>query len=304
MNTGVVTKWFRAGILLSAVFISSGTGSFAASGDPVLLEALGNFACTSDPSLQDNIKKIITDSPNVIFLNCEIDLTANDPRAIATGLDIPPLQKLCSQKKRAYHERLEVFGVRSMMFVVNGSFDARGDHVEPAIKASQSLQKVLKASVTKRSGYLDIRLPDLGMRTEAKIYLYGIKPTRDEQRIFVDSSVDMTPDVEREIRDNPFQSFVSQKRISPLSIRPAISVDEIGEWDGRNLSFSLPLPELGDLEETLQTMSYTLVVQEGDISGKVLALGQYLSGKEISWLSSRQDVFHGAILQSSMPPNM
>lgn len=304
MNTTVVIKRALIAIIFLTVVLTGGLKSFASSGDPVLVEAMGNFACAGDQTLQDSIKEIITNSPNVIFLNCKVDLAASDPKFLSAASIVPPLQHLCNFKKKAYYKRLEILGIRSMMFVINGSLDARGDHVESAVKASQSLQKVLKIGVTRKTGHLDVHLPDLGTRTDAKIYIYSVKPTKDDKRIFVDSTMEMTPDLVKSVKENPFQPFVTQKRISPMSVREAVAFEEVGSWDGQEMFLSIPLPRLEDLTESLKTMSYILVAQEDDVSGRVLAVGQYLSPKEISWLSSKQDVFSGQIIQISLPPNM
>ncbi len=262
-------------IIFGCLFFANSAN--AKSDSPIVIEFFGKNNCSSDAVIQESLQKIAQTQNNVHIINCR---TRNDGAKEAKTFTM----QFCTNRRKLYDKKFGSFTFKYPAFIiVNGRWDASYQDLNPAINLGRS-DNVKDISVEVHDNVIDISIPEIKSdKGYGEILLYTYVPTIDEKAIFVDSDVSFTDKMQERINKNMSVPFVTKARTSPFYFRPVLATEKIGKWNGGKLDFTFSLNNITSLSgASYSNLSYIVVLYEGDDIGAVLAVGEYMSLKEIN----------------------
>ena len=262
---------FKIFLILLSVLSFSGD---VFSAPPVLVEFFGKNACVEDTDVQDALQDILKMADDIILLNCR---TWHDGEKEVKTFS----HRFCNARQKFYHEKFKVFGFSlAPSVVVNGRWEAYHKNIKPALALARK-DDIRSISLRVHHDALDVSLPDISSNTRSgDILLYAYMPTQGAEIVSVRSEIETQGDGVGQ-QNVPFVTKIEK---TPFYLRPVLAMEKIGQWHGEPINLTVPLRDISSFSGlNISHLGYVVVLHGKDSAGPVLAVGETISMKELSY---------------------
>lgn len=287
-----------------ALFFIAAVGAANAS-ELVFVESYGKNQCNQNVLEQEELSSMMETQENVILVNCK-NLCYEKAENIGYG------RMLCRERGNKYSHKFGYSYTKIPMVIVNGRWDANPVNVAPAIVLGR-MDKISPLSLLLNGNDIDIKIPKI--ETEQKsgvIMLFSYIPV-----LGIDNNDDRQMEIK--LRDNMESAAIEsaddpyiKDRELNFFFRSVLTIEQLGEWNGEEMSLSYSLDQLADDGGVpVEDLGYVVVLFAGEEGiGPVLAAGEIVSYKELSALPKSEPVdidaapFSKAVMPQVTPPVM
>lgn len=253
---------FFYAVLLSGVFIVPAS-VMAQTSQPILIEMFSSSLCSANPAVQADVRRIVEDNPNIILLNCRMDVMdkAEDKEQFA--------RKFCVEQRSGYFQQMKLFGIKTPQIIINGRYEASNDAVMTAVKVAEVTDKTAKIELKIQNGNLEISVPELETSSNTgELYLFTYIPTQGEMVSFVDL---------KKLPENVTgDTYIANESTTQEHFRPVTAMEKIANWQAQPIKMSHPISKFTDPFKKIKDseLSYVAVLHDGGRYGEVLAVGE------------------------------
>jgi hypothetical protein len=268
-------------IFCAGMFFSQGAAAEEIKA-PVILELFSATTCKFDPKVQEYLLEKIKNDSEIYLVNCSKSFQSKAKKTDKYA------NKLCDERAAGYFRKLTLFTVNTPMLIANGILEANNNNPGAAIDAARSMIKPEKINVSLEGDAVNIYIPSLKTKVKkGKVMIYGYLPTQNSMKVTeIDPDAELDDQMREDIKLGKSVPFVTQKRISPLRIRPVVGISEPLNWNGGEMSFSYPVSKIDTFHDEKSSVSYIVVLHEEDEFGAVLAVGEWKAFPDIDSVQS------------------